>query len=107
MPYFPAAALMVCAGVWVHARERGTRVDRDFLAFTSLFALWMVLLGLRLLMTDAHAATLLSRYVYATVLLGLMPLLQFSLTVLDTRRARRGFIRLSCAVGIALALCAV
>jgi PAS domain S-box-containing protein len=107
LPYFPAAALMAATGVWLCLRERRSRVSLEFLAFTSLFALWMVLLGLRLLMIDDHAATVISRYVYAAVLLGLMPLLQFSLMVLDTRRARRGFIRLSCAVGIALALCAV
>lgn len=107
VPYFPAALLMAGTGLWICRRERGNRISRDFHAFTALFALWMLLLGLRMLLTDADAATVLSRYVYAAVLLGLTPLLQFSFTVLDTRHERRGMIRLSCVFGIPLALCAV
>jgi EAL domain-containing protein (putative c-di-GMP-specific phosphodiesterase class I)/PAS domain-containing protein len=107
IPYFPAALLMAGTGWWIHARERGSRLSLEFFAFSTLFALWMLLLGVRLLLIDAHAATVLSRHIYAVVLLGLTPLLQFSFTVLDTRHERRGTLRASRILGIALALCAV
>jgi PAS domain S-box-containing protein len=107
VPYFPAAVLIAGAGLWIAARERHTRVSRDFLALTALFAVWQLLLGLRLLLIDAHAATVVSRHIYAVVPLSLGALLQFSSTVLGTWRKRRMLIRLSCVLGIVLALAAV
>jgi PAS domain S-box-containing protein len=107
VPYFPGALLIATAGAWTLVRERGNRVSRDFFAFTSLFAAWMLMLGTRLLLVDAEAAITVSRYIYAVVSLGLPPLLAFTFTVLDTWRQRRLILQASCVLGTLLALAAV
>jgi PAS domain S-box-containing protein len=107
VPYFPGALLIFAAGAWTLVRERGNRVSRDFFAFTTLFAAWMLLLGTRLLLIDAEAAMTVSRFIYALVSLGLPPLLAFTFTVLHTWRERRLVLQLSCVLGTVLALAAV
>jgi EAL domain-containing protein (putative c-di-GMP-specific phosphodiesterase class I)/PAS domain-containing protein len=107
LPYFPAAALIAGTGLWICLREGANRVSRDFSTLTSLFALWMALLGARLLLSDADAATAVTRVVYAVVPLMLAALLRFSFTILDTWRGRRVLVRYSRRFGIALGLVAV
>ena len=105
--YFPAALLIVSTGVFMCVRERANRISRDFLAFTLLFAAWMVLAGARMLLTDADTATLFARYGRAAISLGIPPLLQFSFTVLHTWGDNRALMRMNCTIGLLLALVSV
>lgn len=107
VPYLPAAILIAATGLWICLRERGGRVSRDFATLTALFALWMALLGARLLLADADAAIAVTRVIYAVVPLMLAALLRFAFTILDTLRERRVLVRYSRRFGILLGLVAV
>src|SRR5262245_5623677 len=107
VPYFPAALLIAGVGTWIYARERGNRVSGDFLAFTLLLATWVFGKGLRVLLVDAEAATVLSRFLRATLSLGVAPLMSFAFTVLHTWPERRRALRAHCVIGIGMAITAV
>src|SRR5690349_5651088 len=107
LPYFPASVLVAGTGVWIVVRERGNRVSRDFLAFTTFFAMWMLLVASRLTLTDPEAAMIAGRWGRAAVSLGIPPLMQFSFMVLQTWRERRLLMRINCVIGITLALISV
>ena len=105
--YLPAAVLLAATGAFVCVRERGNRISRDFMAFTTLFAAWVLLAGARMLLADAETATQVARFGRAAVSLGIPPLLQFSFAVLHIWGENRRLMRITCIAGILLALISV
>ena len=107
VPYFITAACIATTGALIRIWERGNRVSRYFLGFSTLFTLWTLLRGTLHLTRDPLLATIVCQYLYAAVALGLPPLFQFIFTVLHTKRERRALIRSNWVVGTVLAVITV